>query len=395
MAAARVEQARALAGVAGADFWPQIGYNLNASRQRQAVPGAEGPSTFNLFGAAASVAWEVDIWGRIRRSTEAAKADLFAAEEYRRGVLLTLVSSVAQGYIQLLEFDRQLEIARTTTASYQKTLDLFTRRYDRGVDTKLSVMRATANLAEAAAAIAGTEQQIAAQENELCVLLGRLPGPIPRGAPPERIEPPSVPSGLPSQLLERRPDIRQAEAAVIGANARVGVAIANFFPQIGLTGLFGAASPELDNLLANQSMIWSAGGTFAGPIFQGGRLAGSYRAQKAQWEEIELAYRKTVLQAFSEVATVLNSRVKLAEIRRQRENDVEALRESVRLATSRYTMGLSNYYEVLEAQQLLFPAENALAAAVANQMLAVVALYRALGGGWDLGDEWTQPGNGE
>ena len=379
-AAARVEQARALVGVARADMLPQFGYQGDASRQRQTTPTT---STFNLFDAGLSFAWELDVWGRIRRSTEAAQASLLAVEENQRGVYLSLVSSVAQNYFDLVDLDRKLEIARQTVVSYEYTLMLFNQRYHGGVDSRLPVARAKANLAEAMAAASQLEAQITSKENQLCVLLNRVPGPISRTNLYEvMLLPPSIPAGIPSLLLERRPDICQAEANMMQANALVGVAMANFFPRIGLTSLFGSQSDELGQLLKRDSSVWNVAGNMTGPIFQGGRLRSQYQAQLAQWEEAKLVYEGVVLQAFAEVASVLKNQQKLAEVRTYRLKDVESLQEAVQLSMSRFTMGMSSYYEVLESQQRLFPAQNELASTIHDQLLVLVQLYRSLGGGW-------------
>ena len=392
IAVQRVEQARALATVARSPFYPQIGYQGSGGRQRQPqvldTPGA----TYNFFYGAFALAWELDIWGRIRRSSEAAQQSLLATEEFRRGVLLSLVTGVAQAYLALLELDRELEIARETTASFQETLDLFTRRYEGGVGNKLQVERAQAALAQTQAQIPDLERLIVVQGNALSVLLGRNPGPIPRGTPlVERPVPPATPPGLPSALLERRPDVLAAEHSIASANAQVGVAVANFFPQIGLTALYGGQSTELSNLVKGNFSIWNIAGNAAGPLFQGFSLFGRYRAQKAFWEETKANYEQAVITAFSEVSNTLTAQSKFAEARSAQEVAVHAYQESVRLARIRYDSGLASYFEVLDAQQLLFPAEIALAQVQLNQILTVVTLYRALGGGWQLPDEqWTQ-----
>ncbi len=394
-AAARVAQYQAMLGVAQADYYPQLGYSAEAGRQRTSTL-LTGPVTANQFGGSLGASWELDLWGRIRRGTEAARAELLGAEESRRGVLLTLVADVAESYFTLLALDRQREIARAMEASYAATLDLFTRRHEHGVEPKLAVVRAEANLADVRAAQAELELQVAGQENRVAVLLGRPPGPIPRGAPPAGpASAPDIPAGLPAQLLERRPDVRQAEAAVMGAAARMGVAAADFMPAIRLTGLFGALSPEVHDVLDGESRIWSAAAAAAGPVFQGGRLTRAYRARRAQWEEASVLYRQTVLQALAEVASALAARRCLADICEQRARDAAALREAVQISLRRYELGKSNYYEVLEAQQRLFPAEIAEAEARRDQQIVVVRLYRALGGGWQIpAAGWLPPAQG-
>ncbi|HEY8513902.1 MAG TPA: efflux transporter outer membrane subunit [Candidatus Binatia bacterium] len=392
-AIARVEQAEALVGVARAPLFPQIGYQGQASRQRQLVIPGVPSRTFNAFLGAFDLAWEIDVWGRIRRATEAAQAELLATEEFRRGVLLTLVASVAQAYFELLELDRELEIARQTTESFRETLELFTRRYQGGVGSKLQTERAAAALYETEASIPTLEAQIVAKENQINVLLGRNPGPIPRGASlTEQVTPPTTPPGLPADLLERRPDVRQAEAVIQSANAQVGVAVANFFPRIGLTSLYGGQSTELEDVVKGSANIWNIVGSISGPIFTGGQLLEQYYAQVAQWEQAKLQWEQTLLTAFAEVSSTLVLQQKLAEIREAQAKAVRAYEESVRLSLLRYNQGLANYYEVLEAQQLLFPAQLDLARTQRDQLLAVVDLYRALGGGWQLPDDaWIGP----
>jgi multidrug efflux system outer membrane protein len=394
IAISRVEQAEALVGVARSPFFPQIGYNGAASRQRALIFPGQPNATYNLFAGTFNLAWEIDIWGRIRRATEAAQAEMLASEEFRRGVLLTLVSSVASAYFDLIELDRELEIAYDTTKSFSDTLQLFTRRYQGGVGSKLQTARAAGALYSAEASIPTLQAQIVATENRLDVLLGRNPGPIPRGALlVDQQTPPETPPGLPADLLERRPDVLQAEQNMRSANAQVGVAVGNFFPQIGLTSLYGGQTTQLKDIVKGSANIWNLVGTISGPIFTGGQLIEQYYAQVAAWEQTKLQWEQTLITAFSEVSTALVSQAKLAEVRAAQEKTVEAYQESVRLALLRYNQGLANYYEVLEAQQLLFPAENDLARAERDQLLVVVDLYRTLGGGWQLpDDQWTAPG---
>jgi multidrug efflux system outer membrane protein len=392
-AIARVEQAEALVGVARAPLFPQIGYEGSAARQRSLVFPGQPNATFNSFLGAFDLAWELDVWGRIRRSTEAAQAEMLATEEFRRGVLLTLVSSVAQAYFELLELDRELEIARETTESFRETLQLFTRRYEGGVGSKLQTERAAAALYETEATIPSLEAQIVAKENQINVLLGRNPGPIPRGAPlVQQAMPPDTPPGLPSELLERRPDVREAEETIRSANAQVGVAVANFFPRIGLTSLYGGQSTELEDVVKGSANIWNIVGSISGPIFTGGQLLEQYYAQVAAWEQAKLQWEQTLVNAFSEVSSTLVLQDKLRQVREAQEATVRAYEESVRLSLLRYNQGLANYYEVLEAQQLLFPAQNNLARTQRDELVVVVALYRALGGGWQVPDDgWIGP----
>ncbi len=298
----RVEAAQHQVGITNSQIFPQIGYEGSASRQR-AQFGPFGSATFNSFLGVFNLAWEIDLWGRIRRSTESAKADLLAANDVRRGVMLSLVSTVAQTYFALQELDLQLEISRRTTQSFADTEALFRRRYEGGVDSKLSVERAKAALHNTAATIPQLEQQIVTTENQLCLLLGRQPGPIERRPLLSRDAlPPQTPPGLPSELLLRRPDIMQAEAQIHSVNAQIGVSEANFFPRIGLTTLYGGQSSELENVVKGPGVAWQIGASILGPLFAGGALTESYRQQVALWESSKAQYEQTVLTALSEVS---------------------------------------------------------------------------------------------
>src|SRR5215469_3822416 len=390
IAVARVEESYAGVGVARSELFPQFGYDFVASRGRGTVLGTAVTTppftTSNLFLAALNVSWEIDIWGRIRRSTQAAQGQFLASDAARRGVILSLVAGVAQAYFQLRELDAELAITRDSVDTFQKTLALFTRQFQGGVASKLEVERAQAALSQAAATVPRLEAEIVAQEDQLCVLLGRAPGPIPRGALliDQKMPSPEVPAGLPSALLERRPDLVQAEETAYSANASVGVSIANFLPTIGLTSLYGSQSSQLSNLLTKGTGIWGIAGQASGPLFRGGQLWYSYKGARATLEETQAQYQGTVLTALQEVADALASRQKLIESQQQQAVAVAALEESVRLSLLRYTDGLSNYIEVLDAQQQLFPAETTLAQVERDELLAVVQLYKALGGGWSL-----------
>lgn len=386
--ASRVEQARYAVGSTRADLMPQVGYRADASRGKNASAFSANGDTGNLFFAAFQMAWEIDIWGRIRRATEFSLAELFAAEDVQRGVVLSLVTSVAQAYFELLELDLELEIAKRTQAAFQETYNLFFRRFAGGVGNKLATARAEAALANAAAAIPEIEQRIVAKENQISILLGRKPGPIARGALlTEQTALPQASLGLPAELLERRPDVRRAEQNVVATNALVGVAVGNFLPRIGLGALYGGQSSEIDDLFKGASETWEVAGSLLGPIFQGGRLTYDYKRAKAGWQEAVLDYQRTVLTALGEVSNAITARDKVARRNVDLEKQVDALQEAVRLALIRYESGLASYYEVLEAQQQLFPAENALARNEAAKLVAAVQLYRALGGGWQAEEE--------
>jgi outer membrane protein, multidrug efflux system len=392
-AAARVEQAQHQVGVTRSELFPQAGYQGAAQRGKSFLGPNVDNQTFNTFLGAFNLAWELDVWGRIRRATEASEAVLYATDDIRRGIVLSLVSSVATGYFTLQQLDLQLQIAQRTTESFTQTLDLFTRRYKGGVDSMLSVERAKAARAQAAATIPQFEQAIVQQENALCTLLGRSPGPVAREPLMTLTSmPPQTPPGLPSELLRRRPDVLQAERLIEASNALVGVSVANFFPRLGLTTLYGGQSSDLENVIKTPGVIWAIAGSLMGPIFQGGRLTESYRAQVADWEAAKAQYMQTVINALSEVSNALIAQQKLEQVRVEQQVAVDALRESVRFSLLRYNGGLATYFEVLEAQQQLFPAEQVLAQTDLNRILAVVDLYSALGGGWQANEMSVDPG---
>ncbi len=391
LAAWRVEEARANAGIARSQFFPQIQGEGGWTRSRQSDFVAPGPP-INLFDVNLGLTWEIDLWGRIRRLDEQALSLYLASEEARRGVMLSLVSEVATEYFQLRALDLQLEIAKRTTGAFQSTFDLFNRRLEGGAASRLETSSAEASLATTAAQIPNLESQIVAQENSISFLLGRNPGPIARGAAlNDQSLPPEIPSGLPSDLLERRPDVRQAELNLRAANAGVGVAVADFFPRIDLTGAFGGVAPQVSELFQS-GKAWSAGGGLLTPVLQGRRLHNEYRAAVARWEQAKVQFEQSVTNAFTETSTALVAYQKLAEVEMQLERSVAAYRDAVRLSNERYVAGLSDYLEVLQAQQQLFPAENAEVQTRFSRLAALVQLYRALGGGWRITDPaWKPP----
>jgi outer membrane protein, multidrug efflux system len=393
IAVSRVEQARQLANVARAQYFPAVNYSVGASDGKNEFMGSVAPefgTTKGAFLAAGSVAWEADIWGRIRRLNESARAQYLSTEEARRGVMLTLTSNVAQAYFELLGLELQLQIARETTASFTDTLKLFTQRYEGGVASKLDTSRAEAAQAAAAAAVPEFERQIALQENVISVLLGSNPHPVVHTAKLlDEIVPPEIPVGLPSALLERRPDVLASEQQVRAANAQVGVATANFFPQFGLTALLGQASTPLSKITAGSANVWSVAANFTGPIYEGGALRAQKRQSVAFWEQTRLQYEQTALNAFTDVSNALISRQKFEAIRAEQARSVGAYQEAVTVALQRYTAGKASYFEVLDAQIQLYPEQNSLAQTEINRRLVVVQLYLALGGGWNLTDsDW-------
>jgi outer membrane protein, multidrug efflux system len=396
IAAARVQEARANLRVARSDLFPSLDYSARAGRARVPLGGVDFPGgtdhkTDDFFGGSVAMSWELDIWGRVRRSNEAARATLLATEEARRGVWLTLVSDLAQAYFQLLALDVQLQTAQNSTQAYQGTYDLFQDRLSLGIASKLETSRALGALGNAQATIPQLQSAIVARENQISILLGKTPAAIPRGQPMyAQAVAPTVPAGLPSALLERRPDLRQAEQQLVAANARIGVAKAEFFPKLSLTALFGASSPELSALTGGGATVWAVAGMLSGPLFNAGRTTGQYRASIAQWEQARLQYEQAVLGALREVSDTLTALGKLSEAETGQSTAVTGLEDAVVHATDRYRQGLASYYEVLEAQQQLYPAQNTLAQIRANRLVAYVQLYKALGGGWNLSDaQWT------
>jgi multidrug efflux system outer membrane protein len=399
IAAARVQEARANLRVARSDLFPSLDYNAAAGRARLPLGGLTLPDgsdhvTDDFFAGYMTMSWELDIWGRVRRSNEAARATLLATEDARRGVWLTLVSDLAQAYFQLLSLDVQLHVARNSVQAYRGTYDIFQDRFEFGVASKLETSRALGALGDAQATVPQLESQIVAKENQISILLGKPPGPIARGlAMYEQPAMPVVPAGLPSALLERRPDLRQAEQQLVAANARIGVAKAEFFPKLSLTSLLGTASPELSALTGGSATIWAVSGMISGPLFNAGRTLGTYRASIAQWEQARLFYERAVLTALREVSDTLTALQKLAEAETGQDLAVRSLGEAVEHSMNRYRQGLAGYYEVLESQQQLYPAQSTLAQIRGNRLLAYAQLYKALGGGWNVPDaEWTAAG---
>lgn len=377
-AAARVEEARARYGIAGAARYPEVDYQVGVGGRR-----ADGDTQLGV-AANVGVSWEADLWGRIRRLNEAARAQYLATEEGRRAVTLALVAEVATAYFDLRELDAELDIARRTTGAFRDTYDLFNRRFEGGTASALETNRAEAVLANSAAGIPLIERAIVANENRLNFLLGRVPGPIERGAVlSAQPLPPSVPAGLPSALLLRRPDIRQSEQFLIAANANIGAAEAAFYPTLSLTGILGGQSDSLANLF-NNGGTWSIQSGLLGPIFNAGRLRNQRRVAVAQFEQARVQYESDITGALGEVSTALVSLQKLGEAEVERERALRANQEAVRLVNLRYESGLSPYFEVLDAMEGLLGAENRLAETRRDRLVAVVDLYRALGGGWEL-----------
>ena len=382
-AVARVEQARAQAGIAKSFLYPQLDGTASYTF-RQNIGGAPGEGDVSHGGTYGfQLSWELDFFGRLRREKEAAVARMLASEQGRRGVLVTLVGDVAATYFSLRELDVELEIARRTLRNNDETVTYFQNRLDGGVSNRLELDRIRANRALTASVIPDLERQAALAEHLLSLLLGRPPGSIARGpADAEAVIPPAVPPGLPAALLERRPDVVQAEQLLIAANADVGAAKALFFPAISLTGFFGAISGDLLTLLGSSGGVWSAGPGLLQPVFHGGRLRRNLEAARAAVDEGVAQYQKAALNGYREVADALVTIVKLSEVRVEQQTGVAALQDASSLARARYESGLAGYIEILTADQQLFEQERLLAQTRGAEFRSRSELYRALGGGW-------------
>ncbi|HEY6842811.1 MAG TPA: efflux transporter outer membrane subunit, partial [Thermoanaerobaculia bacterium] len=385
IAAARVEEARAEYGIAGSQRFPNINYQAAYEYGHTSTFATPSDATGGIIIANANASWELDLWGRIRRLNEAARAQYLATEEAQRGVLLSLISEVASAYFDLRELDAQLDIAKRNTEAFRGTADLFRRRLEGGTASGLDTARAEALLATESAQIPLLEQAIVAKENQIDLLLGRNPGPIERGLTLDQQPlPPSIPAGLPSALLMRRPDIRQAEQELVAANANIGVAEAAFYPTLSLTGLLGGQSPELGTLLGS-GKNWNVAAGLLGPIFNAGRLTSQRRLAIAQFEEARAFYERDITAALGEVSSDLVANQKFAQAEADRARAVDLDREAVRLATMRYQSGFSAYFEVLDAQEQLLAAETSVAQIRHDRLVTLANLYRALGGGWACG----------
>jgi multidrug efflux system outer membrane protein len=386
IAAARVEEFAARVDIFRAGYFPQIGYDGEATRNRvsREVYGGGGVNErkYNNYSAGASLGWELDLWGRIRNSTEAARAELLAQEENRRAVILSLVSAVANSYVTLRQYDRQLEIAKNTLSSRAESLRLFELKRKGGVVSDLEVAMVRTEYEQAAAAIPPIERQIALTENALSILLGSNPRAIPRGKSIDALVLPPVPEGVPSSLLTRRPDISAAEQALIAANARIGVARAQYLPTISLTGLFGYASESLSDLLGNSANVWTLGGSAVGPIFSGGRISAELRASEAVQRQALVGYLQTVQNAFRDVDDALVSVQKSREQLIVEGRRVSALSDYARLAKLRYDEGYTSYIDVLDAQNKLFDAQLQYVNIQGDVYTSLVNTYKAMGGGW-------------
>jgi multidrug efflux system outer membrane protein len=383
VAATRILQAEAQLGIVRADQFPTVNGVASATRDRVAESLRFPATEISTLQVSVGTAWEIDFWGKFRRATEAARATLLATEWGRRAIVTSLVSQVATAYFDLRELDLELDIAKRTMGSREESLRLTQVRERGGATSLLDVRQAEQLVFSARAAIVALERQIEQQENLLSTLIGSNPAAVPRGRP--LIDQPSaidVPAGLPSALLDRRPDIQQAEQQLIAANADIGVAKAAFFPQISLTGAAGFQSAALASLFTGPGGAWSAGAALVQPIFTGGRTRSNLELAKARHDEAVLAYQQTIQQSLRDVSDALVAHRKSREFREQQEFLTRSAEDARRLSDLRYQGGTTSYLEVLDSDTRLFVAELGLAQARLNELLSVVQTYRALGGGW-------------
>ncbi len=383
VAAARVEEARARLGFVRADQYPQIGVGAQGDRTD---PGAIAPN-FGIneqYKLAADLSFELDVWGRLRRSTEAARAELLATEEARRTVIVSLIADLASAYLLLRDADHRLDISERTLTSRLESLKIIQARFDHGTVPLIDVNQAEIQAAEAMVSVATAKREIAQTENLISILLGRNPGPILRNHDDldPSIQLPAIPTGLPAQLLSRRPDIREAEQLLAAQTARIGAAQALRLPTLSLTGAFGLASSELSQFNSGEAIAWDIGAKLFGPLFDAGMSKRRVEIEKARTEQLLKQYEKTVQQALREVEDALVGIRTRGDELAARARQLDAARSAAMLSHSRYDGGVTSYLEVLDSERSLFNAELAESITRRNQLIAVVELYKALGGGW-------------
>jgi multidrug efflux system outer membrane protein len=382
LASERINAARDQAAVVRSRLFPQVGGNADFAGGKENI----AQSRYNFLTLTADAAFQLDFFGRLRRANEAARAQLLATEDARQVVALTLVSDVASNYFTLLQLDLQLAITRETVTTQTDSVKLTQLRLEHGVATKLDVLQAQQVLDTANAQIPDLERQIAQEEDALSILLGNYPQDIARGIPlVEQTLPPEVPAGVPSSIIQRRPDIREAEQNLVAANANIGVAKAQFFPQISLTGGGGGAfgrSSVFSSLMTTQLGIWSYGAQVSQPIFTGGALKGNLHLAESEHRQALIAYQAAIQHAFGDVSAALIGYEKLHQVRTRQQESVADLQETVRISKLRYKGGTTTYLEVLDGQRSLYGAELTLAAARGDEYRSLVQLYKALGGGW-------------
>jgi multidrug efflux system outer membrane protein len=387
IAAARVDQFIGALGATRSQLFPQIGYGADASRARASRVGQApippgGDPYFTLYQASLGATWQLDLFGRVRRLTEAAQAQVYASEQAQRGVVLSLVTGVATSYIVLRTLDRQLEIAQATARNFGETARIFDLRFKAGIVAKTEVMQISSQYQQALAAIPAFEQAIAAQENLISILLGRNPGPIPRGKTIDQLVAPLIPADLPSALLQRRPDVMQAEQNLVAANANIGATRALYYPNLSLTGAFGSASTSMGDFLTGPANTWLGAASLTGPVFTFGGIKGQVRTAEAQEQEALYFYQRTILNAFRETNDALTgSQKKIEEVALQSKR-VDSLREFARLSRLRFDKGVAGYLDVLVAENELFAAELESVRLLADRYGQVINVYQAMGGGW-------------
>jgi multidrug efflux system outer membrane protein len=384
IAATHVLEAQEQVGLARANQLPTVNVSGTGTGQHNPATGPIPSYNFNYGRVTANAAWDADFWGKYRRATEAARANLLATDWARQEVNATLVANVAAGYFQLRELDLELDISQKALASRKESLELTKTLEEHGINTILDVRQAEQLVYTAAAEIADLNRRIGQQEDFLSVLLGNNPGPIsPRGK--ELIDQPhapTIPAGLPSALLERRPDIRQAEELLVAANARIGVARAAYFPDISLTAQAGFLSSSFTSLFSGSAGLWTFAGTITEPIFEGGAIRSNVRLAEAQQQEAVLTYQQTIQGAFRDVSDALIAYQQNQEFRAQEELLAHAAQDAAQLSGKRYEAGTTNYLEVLTNETNYLSADLGLAQARLNELLALVQIYKALGGGW-------------
>jgi len=384
----RIEEARARYGFARADLWPKIDVTAGAGVQRTSAESLPSGVPANdlqrtVYGVGASMSWEIDLFGRIRRASEAEQALLFATQHARAAVVLALVADVARAYVELRDFDRRLEIANATLQSRREYLDLVRIRYEGGLTSELDLRQAEAELHRTSSQVHEFDRLTQQKENEINLLLGRNPTQIPRGSAVAAMPlPPQVPAGLPAELLQRRPDLAAAEQDLVAANARIGEAKALLYPSISLTGFFGFESVQLNDLAAAPARAWSLGANLLQPIFNAGQLRSRVEVTESQQRQMLSAYELAILRALREVEDALVGYRKSGDLRGSEQLRVEAQRKALALAEVRYRGDVAPYLDVLDAQRALLEAELDEAAAIRDQYVSLIDLYRALGGGW-------------
>jgi len=386
-AAARVAEARAIVGSTASQLFPQADLTGAITRERNSKDAYPNLTRFSSdYIGGLNTAWEVDVWGKIRQAVSSSKAQYLATENARKGVMVTLVSDVAETYFKILELDLELDIAKKTLQTRKDNLDLFNKRLKGGVASALETSRAEADYAQTAANIPDIERQIANQENKLSLLLGRNPGPIDRTAvlTQESFAPALPGTGLPSELLKNRPDIMEAEQLLRSANAEIGVALGEFMPSFNMTNFVGGEGNRFPDATGSKGYTWSLGGNVDFPVFDGGKNLYGYQGAKAKWDEQTASYKQKVIGAFREVADALVNIDKVKTVKENQEKQVAALKQSADLSRSRYEEGYSSYLEVINADQQYYESQNQLARTQGAQAAYYVQLYRALGGGWQV-----------